>query len=391
MAFTILIVDDEENARKNISEFLQAKGYEVKGAGTLSEARKSLERDDADIILLDVTLPDGYGPILLEETAHQLYRPPIIIITGYGDIDTAVESMKNGASDFLTKPVDLDRLEKSLIRASEYVGMRRELSHLRETQQKKLQFVIGTTKPMDMVISHAKRAAEVSASVLITGETGTGKEILVQFIHQVGPRANKPFVDITCPAIQDTMLESELFGFEAGAFTGAEKRKHGLIEIADEGILFLDEISSMSLDIQAKILRVIEERKVRRVGGTSSMYVDVQIIAASNRDIKTLIKDGKFREDLYYRLNVVDLHLPALRERKEDIPELVGHFIGKFNARMGINIINVTDRAMDSLVKYQWPGNIRELSNAVERAMLFSDGMKIDMADLPTDITKPLN
>lgn len=388
MAQTILIVEDEENARLNIAEFLETKGYQTKGVGTLADARVSLEKDDADIILLDVTLPDGYGPILLEETMHQKYRPPIIIITGYGDIDTAVEAMKSGASDFLTKPIDFERLEKSLDRASDYVSMKRELAHLRQSQQKDLRFVVGNSSEIKQLFINAKKAAEVATSVLITGETGTGKEILAQFIHNAGPRSHKPFIDINCPAIQPTMLESELFGFEAGAFTGAEKRKLGLFEVADGGILFLDEISSMPLDIQAKVLRAIEERKIRRVGGTSSINIDVQIIAASNRDLKALIKEGKFREDLYYRLNVVNLYLPPLRERKEDIPELVGHFIGKFNSRMGINVSNISESAMKALSKYSWPGNIRELSNAIERAMLFSNGESLDLPDLPEEITK---
>ena len=388
MAQTILIVEDEENARLNIAEFLETKGYQTKGVGTLADARVSLEKDDADIILLDVTLPDGYGPILLEETMHQIYRPPIIIITGYGDIDTAVEAMKSGASDFLTKPIDFERLEKSLDRASDYVSMKRELAHLRQSQQKDLRFVVGNSSEIKQLFVNAKKAAEVATSVLITGETGTGKEILAQFIHNAGPRSHKPFIDINCPAIQPTMLESELFGFEAGAFTGAEKRKLGLFEVADGGILFLDEISSMPLDIQAKVLRAIEERKIRRVGGTSSINIDVQIIAASNRDLKALIKEGKFREDLYYRLNVVNLYLPPLRERKDDIPELVGHFIGKFNSRMGINVSNISESAMKALSKYSWPGNIRELSNAIERAMLFSNGESLDLPDLPEEITK---
>jgi len=222
--------------------------------------------------------------------------------------------------------------------------------------------------------------------VLITGETGTGKEVLARFIHQSGPRSNKPFIAINCAAIQNTMLESELFGYEAGAFTGADRRKHGLMEVADGGVLFLDEISSMPLDIQAKLLRALEERAFRRVGGTNLIRVDVQILAASNRDLKTMIREGQFREDLYYRLKVVDLHLPPLRERKNDIPELVGHFMRMYNSQMGLNVIDVAPRAMEALMAYDWAGNIRELSNALERAMLFCDGQTIDLPDLPADI-----
>jgi len=241
---------------------------------------------------------------------------------------------------------------------------------------------------MTSVVSQAQRAAAASVSVLITGETGTGKEVLAKFIHRSGPRSSKPFVAINCAAIQNTMLESELFGYEAGAFTGAERRKHGLMETADGGVLFLDEISSMPLDIQAKLLRVLEERAFRRVGGTQLIHVDVQILAASNRDLRAMIKDGHFREDLYYRLKVVDLHLPPLRERKADIPELVALFIKLNNARLGVNVTSVSPRAVAALTAYSWPGNIRELSNAIERALLFCDEAQLDLAHLPPDISK---
>ncbi len=388
MATTILIVDDEENARTFIGKFLTARGYEVIEAATLGQARECLRRGDADVILLDVQLPDGYGPNLLYETAGMPLRPPIILITGYGDIEMAVDAMKNGAHDFLTKPVQIPQLEKSIQRACEIVSMRRELAHLRQSQQQKNQFVVGNTPAMKMLISQAQRAAMTSTSVLVTGETGTGKEVLARFVHQSGPRANKPYVAINCAAIQPTMLESELFGYEAGAFTGAEKRKHGLLEVADGGVLFLDEISSMPLEIQAKLLRVLEERAFRRVGGTTLIKVDVQVLAASNRNLMVMIGEGQFREDLYYRLKVVDLHLPPLRERREDIPELVGYFVRQHNARMGLNINNVTPRAMAALVSYRWPGNIRELSNAIERALLFCDDDSIDVAHLPADLLK---
>jgi two-component system, NtrC family, response regulator AtoC len=212
--------------------------------------------------------------------------------------------------------------------------------------------------------------------------------VLARFIHSSGPRASKPFIAINCAAIQNTMLESELFGYEAGAFTGAERRKHGLMEVADGGVLFLDEISSMPLDIQAKLLRAIEERAFRRVGGTSLIKVDVQILAASNRNLPTMIKDSQFREDLYYRLKVVDLHLPTLHERKDDIPELVGFFMRQLNPRLGTNIRDITMRAMQALSEYKWPGNIRELSNAIERAMLFCDDEALDLSHLPTDVAR---
>jgi len=386
MGITVLIVDDEENARRFISDYLTTKGYEVLGAATLAEAKNCLNRGDGDVVLLDVQLPDGYGPNLLYETASMAVRPPIILITAFGDIDMAVDAMKNGAHDFLTKPVQFPQLERSIQRATEVIRLRRELAHLRETQHQRSQFVVGNNPQMKSVIAQAERAASASVSVLVTGETGTGKEVLARFIHNIGPRSSKPFIAINCAAIQNTMLESELFGYEAGAFTGAERRKHGLMEVADGGVLFLDEISSMPLDIQAKLLRAIEERAFRRVGGTNLIKVDVQILAASNRNLPAMIKDHQFREDLYYRLKVVDLHLPPLRDRKEDIPQLAGFFMRQNNMRLGANICDITPRAMESLINYTWPGNIRELSNAIERAMLFCDDEAIDISHLPPDI-----
>lgn len=388
MTATILVVDDEENARKNIGAYLAKRSYEVLYAANLQEAREILNQGSADIILLDVQLPDGYGPDLLEETARQPINPPVILITAFGDIEMAVEAMKNGAHDFLQKPIEFGRLEQSILRAKEIVAMRRELNHLRREQRQQINFVIGKNSTMQALVNQAQRAAIASVSVLITGETGTGKEVLTRAIHQMGPRANKPFIAINCAAIQSTVLESELFGYEAGAFTGAQKRKHGLMEVADEGILFLDEISSMPVDMQAKLLRALEERAFRRVGGTTMIKVDVQIVAASNRNLGVLIEEGKFREDLYYRLKVVDLNIPPLRERKEDIPEFVGLFIGSYNAQMGLNINNVSPRVLSALVAHSWPGNIRELKNVIERAMLFCDDDTIDIQHLSGEFIK---
>jgi DNA-binding NtrC family response regulator len=385
MTATILIVDDEENALRNISAFLSPKGYEIITATKLAEARAALQRGEPDIVLLDVQLPDGYGPDLLEETSHLPNRPPIILITAFGEIEMAVEAMKNGAHDFLQKPIEFTRLEQSINRASEIVAMRMELNHLRQSQQADFNFVVGKSPIMHILIKGMQRASITSASVLITGETGTGKEVLARAIHLGGPRANKPFVAINCAAIQSTMLESELFGYEAGAFTGAQKRKHGLMEVADEGVLFLDEISSMPLEMQAKLLRALEERAFRRVGGTTLVKTDIQILAASNRNLHHLMEDGKFREDLFYRLKVVDLHLPPLRERKEDIPELVGLFVRENNPRMGLNISDITPKALQALTNHKWPGNIRELRNVIERAMLFCDEAAIDLPHLPPE------
>ncbi|MEE8356050.1 MAG: sigma-54 dependent transcriptional regulator [Anaerolineales bacterium] len=386
MTATILLVDDEKNARKNIGSYLETEGYEVLLAADLKTARKHLTAQEADIVLLDVQLPDGYGPDLLAETAQLPNRPPIIMITAHGKIDMAVEAMKNGAHDFIQKPIKFERLEQSIKRAQDIVEMREELNHFRKTQREALDSIVINSDVMRDVFAQAQRAAKSSTSILISGETGTGKEVLARAIHRMGPRSEKPFIDINCAAVQNTMLESELFGYEAGAFTGAQKRKRGLVEVADEGILFLDEISSMSSDMQAKMLRALEERSFRRVGSTTSIQVDVQILAASNRDLPALIEGGGFREDLYYRLKVINLEIPPLRDHPEDIPGLAGHFIKTNNPKMGLNIENMTPAALELLKKYKWPGNIRELRNVIERAMIFCDEATIDVGQFPAEL-----
>ena len=386
MTATILLVDDEKNARNNIGSYLESEGYEVLLAADLKTARKHLSAQEADIVLLDVQLPDGYGPDLLAETSQLANRPPIIMITAHGKIDMAVEAMKNGAHDFIQKPIKFERLEQSIKRAQDIVEMREELNHFRKTQRDSLDSIVINSDIMRDVFAQAQRAAKSSTSILIAGETGTGKEVLARAIHRMGPRSDKPFIDINCAAVQNTMLESELFGYEAGAFTGAQKRKRGLMEVADEGILFLDEISCMSADMQAKVLRALEERSFRRVGSTTSIQVDVQILAASNRVLPALIESGAFREDLYYRLKVINLEIPPLREHPEDIPGLAGHFIKTNNPKMGLNIENMTPAALALLKKYQWPGNIRELRNVIERAMIFCDEATIDVQHLPAEL-----
>ena len=386
MSATVLVVDDEETARLVVSDFLRNRGYEVLEAGTMAEARKYIAQGVTDIIILDVRLPDGYGPNLLNETALLPMRPQVIIVTAHGEIGMAVEAMKNGAQDFIEKPLDLLELEKSVKRAEEVVSMRRELNHLHTSNEGLDEFIIGSSPAMQSVVSLARRASDACVSVLITGPTGSGKEVLANYIHKTGPRANKPFIDVNCPAIPATMFETELFGHEAGSFTNATHRKLGLMEVADGGVLFLDEIASMPLELQAKLLRAIEERSFRRLGGTNLIKVDVQIIAASNRNLKEMIANNTFREDLYYRLKVVDLDLPPLAQRTEDIPELVGLFLRKYNLNMGSNITDVTERAMNALMAYDWPGNIRELRHVIERAVLLCDDAAIDLNHLPPEI-----
>jgi two-component system, NtrC family, response regulator AtoC len=386
MTATILLVDDEKNARNNIGSYLESEGYEVLLAADLETARKHLTAQEADIVLLDVQLPDGYGPDLLAETAQLPFRPPIIMITAHGKIDMAVEAMRNGAHDFIQKPIKFDRLEQSIKRAEDIVEMREELNHFRKSQREVLDSIVINSEIMKAVFTEAQRAAKRSTSILVSGETGTGKEVLARAIHRMGPRNDKPFIDINCAAVQNTMLESELFGYEAGAFTGAQKRKRGLMEVADEGILFLDEISSMSPDMQAKILRALEERSFRRVGSTTSLKIDVQILAASNKNLPELIEKGEFREDLYYRLKVINIEIPPLRDHPEDIPGLAGHFIKNNNPKMGLNIESMTPGALELLKNYSWPGNIRELRNVIERAMIFCDEATIDINHLPAEI-----
>ncbi|MCJ7735114.1 MAG: sigma-54 dependent transcriptional regulator [Anaerolineales bacterium] len=386
MTATILLVDDEKNARNNIGTYLESEGYEVLLAADLKTARKHLNAQEADIVLLDVQLPDGYGPDLLAETAQLPFRPPIIMITAHGKIEMAVEAMKNGAHDFIQKPIKFERLAQSIKRAQDIVEMREELNHFRRSQREVLDSIVINSDIMKEVFTEAQRAAKRSTSILISGETGTGKEVLARAIHRMGPRSDKPFIDINCAAVQNTMLESELFGYEAGAFTGAQKRKRGLMEVADEGILFLDEIASMSSDMQAKVLRALEERTFRRVGSTTSIKIDVQVLAASNKNLPDSIKKGEFREDLYYRLKVINIEIPPLRDHPEDIPGLAGHFIKTNNPKMGLNIENMTPAALELLKIYKWPGNIRELRNVIERAMIFCDDATIDVQHLPSEL-----
>lgn len=387
MSYTILIVEDNENARMFIAEHLLSIGYELCEASNLQEAQKYIDSEKADIVLLDVLLPDGSGLDLLDRIVRLPLRPPIILMTGHGDINMAVEAMKNGAMDFIQKPIDFEILEKSIKQACEVIAMRREIAEYRRSQQQQIpDFIIGNNPKMKYLYELAQRVANSSSSVLITGDTGTGKEVLARAIHQMGPRKNKLFMDIDSGAIQTYVFESELFGHEPGAFTSADKRKLGLMEIADGGILFLDEISSMPLDIQAKLLRALNERSFRRVGGTTTIKVDVQVIAASNRNLNKMMENGLFRDDLFYRLKVIDLHIPPLRERKEDISELVGFFIHKNNPKLGKNIKDVTPRALETLIAHQWPGNIRELNNVIEHAMIFCDDAAIDLPHLPSDL-----
>ena len=389
MDFTVLVVDDEENFREGIKQYLSRDvNYEILDAASLSEAREILNRQPVDIIMLDVQVGKEYGPDLLYDINRIRPTPKTILITAYGEVEMAVDAMKNGAFDFLSKPVNFPLLEATLKRAEDVIRLQKEIESLMGAYKKDFSFVVGQNEKMKRIFKDAQLAAKAQVSILIGGETGTGKEVLAKFIHQNGPRANKLLVPINCAAIQPTILESELFGYEAGAFTNAEKRKPGLFEVADGGILFLDEISSMSMDMQSKLLRAIEEKKIRHVGGTKEIPVDVQIVAASNRNISEMIEKGDFREDLYYRLRIVDIEIPPLRERKEDLPELIGFFVKSISAERGLNITKVSEPVIRAFQNYSWPGNIRELKNAIERASIFCEGDTINLCDIPADIAK---
>jgi DNA-binding NtrC family response regulator len=391
MGATVLIVDDEETARNFLSEALRDADYEALEAGDLKEAKNHLDAGAADIVLLDVRLPDGSGLSLLDQIALETPSPPVILITAHGEVEIAVEAMKKGAQDFLEKPLDLERLLQAVEKCKEVVALRRELDLLRRSASDQVEMIVGESTKMKRIMDEAGRAAKAQVSVLIEGETGTGKEILARAIHSMGPRANKPFIPINCPAMPDTMIESELFGHEAGAFTGAQKRKSGLIEVADGGILFLDEIASTKSDMQAKLLRVLEDHKFRRVGGVNEISVDIQILAASNRDLKSMIERGEFREDLYYRLKLLNLYLPPLRERIADIPAFVGAFIREINMRTGSAVKGITPRASEALNAHAWPGNIRELRHIIERAMLLCDDEMISLGHLPPEFQENLS
>jgi two-component system response regulator AtoC len=388
---TVLIVDDEPTPRSFLQQSLHDKGYGTVEAGTIAEAQAHIDLGHADIVLLDINLPDGSGMRLLERLATEAPGLPIIIITGYGDIETAVEAMQAGAQDFLTKPIDNSRLLKALRRASDTVSNRRELDLLRQSRRAQYHWIVGETPAMKRVATLVERVAPTQSSVLLQGESGTGKEVIANAIYQLSPRRNEPFMAVNCAAIPDQLLESELFGHEAQAFTGATKRKIGIMEVADGGTLFLDEIATMKPDLQAKMLRAIEERAVRRVGGTAAVKIDVRIISASNRNLMALIEAGQFREDLYWRLKVVSIDLPPLRERLDDVPALVGAFVAKLNLEMGKTITSISPAVLETLKQYHWPGNIRQLRNTLEAAMLFCDADTLELHHLPMDVmAKPM-
>ncbi len=383
----ILIVDDEKNIRDGLKIALSRDGYNIFLASDGLEALDILKEEEIDVVITDLKMPNLDGDSLMKKIIKEHNNIPVIILTGHGTVENAVQAMRDGAYDFLTKPLNLDKLSLIVSRA---VSQRRLIIENRNLQLKidslgKVQ-VIGKSGKMAKIYEIVENVAPTKASVLILGENGVGKELIANMIYEMSNRKDKPFIKVHCAALAESLLESELFGHEKGAFTGAIKTKKGRFELADGGTLFLDEIGEISPQIQVKLLRVLQERSFERVGGEETIQVDVRIISATNKDLKELVEQGKFREDLYYRLNVVQLNIPPLRERKEDIPLFITQFIADFAKENNKIIKDITAKARGCLYNYSWPGNIRELRNVLESAVVLCKNGIIDVEDLPPHI-----
>jgi two-component system response regulator AtoC len=382
---TVLVVDDEPLIRWSLVNRLKQEGYRTLEAGSATAA-VALHRDGADLVLLDFALPDANGIAVLKQVKETDPDTLVIMLTAQTGVETAVEAMKQGAFHYLNKPFDLDEVMLLVEKALETTQLRREVRVLRATQAQPYgpTSIVGESAAIAGVRALLQRiGASPASTVLLTGESGTGKDLAAKVIHYSSARAPRPFMNITCSALPETLLESELFGHERGAFTGADRLKRGLLESADGGTIFLDEIGEMVPLLQAKLLRFLEEKCFKRVGGSSDIKVDVRVIAATNRSLHEEVKKGRFREDLFYRLNVMAVPLPPLRERRDDVALLLKHYIGAFNTEFRKKIRGVTPEAMAALTRYPWPGNVRELRNAVERAMLLSDGTQLSQEHFP--------
>ena len=384
----ILIVDDEESTRELFAELLQRWGYEVDQTADGHGALKLAAETHPDVIISDLVMPKLDGLALVRALREEQPDTPVVIITGKGTIDAAVEAVREGVFDFVEKPLDPARLRVILQRALE----KKETLHEMQVLRRRLGQVdsgvglVGNSPPMRRAMELVEKVAPSKASVVITGQSGTGKEMVARAIHQLSPRRDKPFIAINCSAIPATLIESEMFGHERGAFTGAEQRRLGAWELADGGTLFLDEVGEIPIELQAKFLRVLEEERLRRLGGKSEIAVDVRVISATNRELKDEIKGGRFREDLYFRLNVFHINLAPLKERHEDIPVLVQHFIHRFAREAGKKLHGVSPQAMKRLTDYGWPGNIRELRNTLERAVILCGSGVIEAEHLPSEL-----
>ena len=372
---SILVIEDEEKQRRVVGLHLAAADYEVKGAGTAEEGWKLA--GDVDLILTDLKLPGMDGLELLEKLKAQNSRTPVVVMSAFSTVENAVEAMKRGAVDFLPKPFSLDHLSVVVEKALEVSKLRDENRELREALGQRYQFenIIGSSPAMQDIFATIMRVAPTRATVLLAGESGVGKDMIARAIHQHSPRKDRPFVKINCTAIPENLMESELFGYEKGAFTGANVSKPGKFEQADTGTVMLDEIGDVPASVQVKLLRILQEREFERLGSNKTQQTDVRVIAATNVDLRAALEQGTFREDLYYRLNVVPMNIPPLRERKDDIPYLVEHFAKKFNGE-------ISEGAMERLVSYHWPGNVRELENVIERSVLLAKGPMVEADDV---------
>jgi two-component system response regulator AtoC len=381
----ILVVDDELNMRLVLKTLLSKEGYEVVTASDGFEALRVLKNDDVKVIVTDLKMPKLDGMGLLDRVIREYPSTPVIIITAHGTIATAVDALKKGAFDYITKPFEQDEL-KSIIHKAVKTRRLNEDELLLSPEEMDRQGIVGSSEVMQRIYDDIKKVAGTTTTVLITGETGTGKELIANAIHRNSPRKNNPFIKINCAAIAENLMESELFGYEKGAFTGAASTKSGRFELADKGTLFLDEIGELPREMQVKLLRVIQDQAFERVGGLRTIKVDVRLIAATNRNLLQDVKDGIFREDLYYRLNVFHTHVPPLRERKEDLLSLTDYFMEKFNKKLDRTVLQVDSRVKELFVCYGWPGNIRELENLMERLVVMAGGDTIELEDIPAEL-----
>ena len=375
---TVLVIEDEEKGRRVIGLHLSSLGFDVRAVGAAEEGLKLA--GDADLILTDLKLPGMDGLEFLAQVRNQNSHTPVVVMSAFGTVENAVEAMKRGAADFLPKPFSLDHLTVVVEKALEVSNLRSENRELREALGEKYKFenIIGRSAPMQEIFATIMRVAPTRATVLLAGESGVGKDMIARAIHEHSPRKDRPFVKINCTAIPENLMESELFGYEKGAFTGANVSKPGKFEQADTGTVMLDEIGDVPPAIQVKLLRILQEREFERLGSNKTMHTDVRVIAATNVDLRAALEQGTFREDLYYRLNVVPLNIPPLRERKDDIPYLVEHFAQKFGGQ-------ISEGALERLLSYHWPGNVRELENVVERSVLLAAGPRVEATDIKID------
>jgi len=386
--YNILIIDDEAVQRDILTGYLKKKGYKIFSASSGKEGIEIAKNNAVDIILSDYKMPDLNGIEVLEQVKKINPEISFVIVTAYGTVENAVKAMRLGAFDYISKPIDLDELDLMIERIIEHKNLKSENQLLKTQLQDKYKIssIISQSSKMEEVINVAARVADSKATVLITGENGTGKEVLAKGIHFLSPRKGGPFIAVNVPALTETLLESELFGHEKGAFTGADKMRKGRFEIAHDGTLFLDEVGDIPQSIQVKLLRVLQEHKFERVGGTDQIEVDVRIIAATNKNLEQKIKDGTFREDLFYRLNVVSIKIPPLRERKEDVIPMIESFVEKFRKENNKEKLEISKEAVDILIRYNFPGNVRELENIIERAVVLTRDKIITVDDLPMNI-----